>query len=51
MKRFAVFLFILSLVAGASWAQSFDQFQSAFQTFSGQMASSLAVNSTIGLTW
>jgi hypothetical protein len=51
MKRFAVVLAILALVSGASWAQSFDAFQGAFQTFSGQMASSLAVNSTIGFTW
>ena len=51
MKRFAVVLAILALVAGASWAQSFDAFQSAFEAFSGQMASSLAINSTIGFTW
>jgi len=51
MKRFAVVLSILAIVAGASWAQSFDAFQSAFETFSGQMASSLAVNSTVGFTW
>lgn len=51
MKRFVVVLAILALVAGASWAQSFDEFQSAFETFSGQMASSLAVNSTVGFTW
>lgn len=51
MKRGLAVFAIIALVTGASWAQSFADFKSAFENFSGQMASSLAVNSTVGFTW
>ena len=51
MKRLLVSLLIMAVVAGSVWSQSLDTFKNAFTAFSGEMAASLAVNSTVGETW
>jgi hypothetical protein len=41
----------MAVVACSVWSQSLDTFKNAFTAFSGEMAASLAVNSTVGETW
>ncbi len=52
MKRSIAALAIALLVSAAAYSQvSLEGFQSAFDSFTGDMAGSLAVNSTIGSNW
>lgn len=51
MKRFAVVFVILLVVATGAFAFTFTQFQSAFQGFANGAASSLPLESSVGLNW
>ena len=48
MKRFIAIAIIALTFAGGIYSQTLEGFQTAFTAFTGDMASSLAVNSTIG---
>jgi hypothetical protein len=51
MKRILSLVLILGLAAGFAYGQSLDGFKSAFETFAGEMASSLALNAATGSNW
>jgi hypothetical protein len=51
MRKIIVAVAILGLVAGAAFGQTLEGFQTAFENFSGDMASSLALNSVTGSNW
>jgi hypothetical protein len=50
-KSIAIAAVILLAVSGASAQLDLADFQSAFEGFAGDMAGSLAMNSTIGSNW
>ncbi len=51
MKRFIAIAIIALTFAGGIYSQTLEGFQTAFTAFTGDMAGSLAVNSTIGSNW
>jgi hypothetical protein len=51
MKRSVALLAVALTVAAGAYSQSLASFQSALSGFAGDMAGSLAVNSTIGSDW
>jgi len=51
MKRSITIACILLLAVSGAFAQQLEDFETAFQDFAGDMAATLAVNSTIGSNW